>query len=127
MSGKRLLLLQCQIALLQAPASPLHSTDTFQSIRTPFTHPSLEGLSTLSGVDINTIFGKERLSNLAQRYGIHTVTRWKPRNPKDMHASGCDVVYATSLYAILGAIVLEKGGKVANDVAREKILKPLGI
>ena len=41
--------------------------------------------------------------------------------------SGIDVVLATTLYAIVGAIALQKGGDVAARVAREKILKPLGI
>lgn len=34
---------------------------------------------------------------------------------------------ATSLYAIIGAIALQKGGDVATRVARERVLKPLGI
>lgn len=45
----------------------------------------------------------------------------------DLDASGIDVVLATSLYAIIGAIALQKGGAVASRVARERILKPLGI
>jgi large subunit ribosomal protein L15 len=30
------------------------------------------------------------------------------------------------MYALVGAIALEKGGLVANQVARERILAPLG-
>lgn len=44
-----------------------------------------------------------------------------------MESSGIDVVLTTSLYAIIGAIALQKGGDVAARVAREKVLKPLGI
>lgn len=44
-----------------------------------------------------------------------------------MDSSGVDVVLTTSLYAIIGAIALQKGGDVAARVAREKVLKPLGI
>lgn len=40
--------------------------------------------------------------------------------------SGSDAVLSTSLYAIVGAIALERGGEVANRVAQEKILAPLG-
>jgi large subunit ribosomal protein L15 len=32
----------------------------------------------------------------------------------------------TSLYAIVGAVALEKGGEVANKVVQDKILTPLG-
>lgn len=31
------------------------------------------------------------------------------------------------MYAIIGAIALEKGGQVANKVAQERILAPLGL
>lgn len=45
----------------------------------------------------------------------------------NLDASGIDVVLTTTLYAIIGAIALQKGGDVAAAVANEKILKPLGI
>jgi len=32
----------------------------------------------------------------------------------------------TSLYAIVGAVALERGGEVANKVVQDKILEPLG-
>lgn len=32
----------------------------------------------------------------------------------------------TSLYAIVGAVALEKGGEAANKVVQDKILTPLG-
>lgn len=41
--------------------------------------------------------------------------------------SGIDVILTTCMYAIIGAIALHRGGAVANEVAREKILKPLGV
>jgi hypothetical protein len=44
-----------------------------------------------------------------------------------LDTSGIDVVLTTSLYAIIGAIALQKGGDVAARVARERVLKPLGI
>jgi len=31
------------------------------------------------------------------------------------------------VFAIIGAIALQRGGDVAAEVAREKVLKPLGI
>ena len=44
-----------------------------------------------------------------------------------LDTSGIDVVLTTSLYAIIGAIALQKGGDIAAQVTRERVLKPLGI
>jgi large subunit ribosomal protein L15 len=44
-----------------------------------------------------------------------------------MEESGIDTVLTTSVFAIIGAIALQRGGDVAAEVAREKVLKPLGI
>ncbi len=37
------------------------------------------------------------------------------------------MVYAQAMFAIVGALALEKGAAVANEVARERLLEPLGI
>jgi len=37
------------------------------------------------------------------------------------------MVYAQALYAIIGALALEQGGQVANRIARERILQPVGL
>lgn len=44
----------------------------------------------------------------------------------DLAASGLEVVLTQAIYAVVGAVALEKGGAVANQVARDSILKPLG-
>jgi dsRNA-specific ribonuclease len=44
----------------------------------------------------------------------------------NLHGSGLDAVLSTTLYAIVGAIALERGGEVANKITQDKILKPLG-
>jgi large subunit ribosomal protein L15 len=41
--------------------------------------------------------------------------------------SGIESVVVEALYAIVGAVALSKGGKVAATVVREKILQPLGL
>lgn len=46
---------------------------------------------------------------------------------RDLAASGSDMVYAQAVYAIVGALALEQGGQVANRVARERILQPIGL
>jgi dsRNA-specific ribonuclease len=44
----------------------------------------------------------------------------------DLKGSGQETVLMTSLYAIVGALALERGGEVANKVVQDKILAPLG-
>lgn len=44
----------------------------------------------------------------------------------NLQNSGIETVLMTSLYAIVGAIALERGGEVANKIVQEKILAPLG-
>jgi len=44
-----------------------------------------------------------------------------------METSGVDVVLTSAVYAIIGAIALQKGGFIAGQIAREKVLKPMGI
>ena len=46
---------------------------------------------------------------------------------KDVKASGIGLVTQQALYAIIGAISLQRGGQVANEAVRERILKPLGL
>jgi len=44
----------------------------------------------------------------------------------NLQGSGVESVLMTSLYAIVGAVALERGGEVANKVVQDKILAPLG-
>jgi large subunit ribosomal protein L15 len=45
----------------------------------------------------------------------------------DLQASGIEVVLSTTLYAIVGAVALQRGEPAAKEIARESILRPLGI
>ncbi len=47
--------------------------------------------------------------------------------PGNFEASGIDIVLTQALYSIVGAISLQNGGEVANRIARERILAPLGL
>jgi large subunit ribosomal protein L15 len=146
--GKRILFLQGTFALLHSPISTATQTAIPDPHgRTPFEHPALEGLPNLTSIPISEVLTKQRLGQLATSYGIAEVTRWKPRNvsirsglmmhhmdmlttsfqPMNLDGSGRDVVYTASLYAILGALALQKGGEFANHIARDRVLKPLGI
>lgn len=44
----------------------------------------------------------------------------------NLEASGFPIVMTQALYAIVGAVALQKGGEVATDVVRDRILRPLG-
>jgi large subunit ribosomal protein L15 len=47
--------------------------------------------------------------------------------PQNLDHSGIDVVLTTTVYAIIGAVALQRGSEVAGRVARERVLKPLGV
>lgn len=44
----------------------------------------------------------------------------------DLTESGIDTILTQTMYAIIGAVALEKGGLIGNQITRERILKPLG-
>jgi large subunit ribosomal protein L15 len=46
---------------------------------------------------------------------------------ENLIGSGQEVVVAQAIYAIVGAVALERGGELANRIARERILEPLGV
>lgn len=149
MIGRRILQLQASLALIQGGE---RSPNAYQSSadRIPFTHPSLTGLHNLSSNMKNYLTSKLKLSELARVYEAGEVIRWQPKRVSSFHTfprplllqkrtdlsrlsqparlreSGLDLVLANTMYAIVGAIALEKGGVVANEVAREALLIPLG-
>lgn len=47
--------------------------------------------------------------------------------PNDLEHSGLNVVLTHTMYAIVGAIALERGGVEANEFARQRILAPQGL
>ncbi|KAI9047287.1 hypothetical protein LZ554_008737 [Drepanopeziza brunnea f. sp. 'monogermtubi'] len=126
--GRRIITLQTNIALLQSDvATKTQTLPDPSDERVPFSHPALEGLRNLTDVPISDILNKDRLGPLATSLGMRDVIRWKPRMVHKLESSGIDVVLTTSMYAIIGAIALQKGGNAAAQATRESILKPLGI
>ncbi|KKK17425.1 hypothetical protein ARAM_005171 [Aspergillus rambellii] len=121
--GKRIVQLQASLALAQSPGTAVVA-DVFG--REPFAHPALDGLGNLSTNTRNFLTSKMKLAELAEKYELQTVLRWSPRKPDNLPASGVELVLAHTMYAVIGAISLEKGGQVANKVAQERILAPLG-
>lgn len=125
--GRRILNLQTNLALLSKPATKVQSLPDVADDRKPYTPSALQGLANLSNNQLSEVLTKQRLAGLATQLGMKSIVRWHPRNVNNLDASGIDVVLTTTLYAIVGAIALQKGGDIAAAVTREKILKPLGI
>ena len=68
-----------------------------------------------------------RLAKLAQRYGMDKVVRWRPKKTGNLEGSGVESVLAQTVYSVIGAVALQRGGEVAARVARERVLGPLGL
>ncbi|PLB45983.1 RNase III domain protein [Aspergillus steynii IBT 23096] len=123
--GKRIVQLQASLALAQSPGNVAAAKPDAHG-RQPFSHPALENLNNLSPSTKNFLTAKSNLADLAQKYEMGTVLRWSPRKPNNLESSGLELVLAHTMYAVIGAVSLEKGGHVANQMARERILAPLG-
>ncbi|KAL8709537.1 MAG: hypothetical protein Q9220_005779 [cf. Caloplaca sp. 1 TL-2023] len=95
--------------------------------REPFRHPSLAGLAGLTRKRKELLLDKKRMAQLADKYGLSGVLRWKPKSPRELAESGIDVALTQALYALVGAISLQRGGEVANRIVKERILGPLGL
>ncbi|KAJ5562465.1 hypothetical protein N7535_003081 [Penicillium sp. DV-2018c] len=123
--GKRIVQLQASLALAQGAPRAGPAPDKFG--RVPFTHPALDGLHNLSSEKKRILTERQKLAELADKYDLQKVLRWSPRMPNDLRASGVQLVLAHTMYALIGALALEKGGVVATKMARERILDPLGV
>jgi large subunit ribosomal protein L15 len=92
-----------------------------------FRHPALEGLENVTQFAKDSILDRSRLAKLATTYGIDKVVRWKPKKSDNLQGSGIDTVLAHTMYSIIGALALQRGGEVAARTVRERILSPLGL
>ncbi|KAM5444792.1 hypothetical protein MferCBS31731_000247 [Microsporum ferrugineum] len=124
--GKQIILLQASLALVQNPAAYAPSAKADPFGRQPYESPALRGLEVLSQDTRSRLTGRREMAALARHYGINDVMRWVPRKQHNLTESGVDTIYTHAMYAIVGAIALENGSKVANEIVRDRILKPLG-
>ncbi|GAB7340315.1 hypothetical protein MBLNU457_6768t1 [Dothideomycetes sp. NU457] len=115
--GKRIVDLQCSLALMQSPTTGLQGS----------THPALKGLENVTPFAKQRVLNKNRIAQLAQGYGLASVMRWTPKKEDNLQGSGIDTVLAHTLYSIIGALSLQRGGVVASQVVRDRILAPLGL
>ncbi|MCJ1382003.1 hypothetical protein MMC17_005115 [Xylographa soralifera] len=126
--GKRIVDLQSSLAILSSHAStgsPTPPPDSFE--REPFHHPALESVPRLTEEVRKDVTSRKRMSDIAQRYGLLSVLRWKPKKASDLPGSGLELALTQALYAIVGAVSLQKGGEIANKIVRERILSQLGL
>ena len=145
--GRRIVELQTSLSLLSGAAvNPIPPAQD-QFGREPFQHPRLQGLNGLTEQIKHDAIEKRKLARLADRYGLEHVVRWKPKRVRleqnryrevaleltvmiqvgNLEGSGLPAIMAQALYAIVGAISLQRGGIVANDVVKDRILNPLGL
>ncbi|ORY71441.1 ribonuclease-III-like-domain-containing protein [Pseudomassariella vexata] len=129
----RLAFLGRQIAIFEATQSIITSQDTFQAPendiyagrREPFEEPALRLVDNLSVTHPDNLLTKENMQKLAVNTGLSEVMRWKPRNTSSLKSSGIQAVMSGTVYAIIGAVALQHGGKVASRIFRERVLKKL--
>ncbi|MCJ1258591.1 hypothetical protein MMC24_006424 [Lignoscripta atroalba] len=125
--GKRIVELQTSLGLIHSRLNAPASVTADQYGRTPFQHPALDGLEGLNQTSRAEMIECARVAGVAERYGLLGVIRWKPRKADGLITSGVNLVLSQALYAVVGAVALEKGGEVANRIARERILSPMGL
>ncbi|KAK2811516.1 hypothetical protein FQN50_002139 [Emmonsiellopsis sp. PD_5] len=104
-----------KLAYLDTPplASETKNEDPYG--RTPFEHPALQGLDNLTAENKNMKINTRNMAKLGKLYGV-----------EDLAESGMELTLTQALYAVIGAVALEKGTAVANQITRERILQPLG-
>ncbi|KAI1821578.1 RNase III domain-containing protein [Xylaria intraflava] len=122
-----------QICILEAMHSIVVSPPNYESIpadpyadrRQPFESPALRSLDNLCERQPMDFFKLEKLSKLAKETGLSSVVRWSPRMPNNPVGSGLHPVMSGAVFAIIGAIALQNGAKVAARVARERVLRKI--
>ncbi|KAH9904995.1 ribonuclease-III-like-domain-containing protein [Xylariomycetidae sp. FL2044] len=129
----RLAFLGRQICILETTQSIVTSTpnpqelpiDPYADRREPFEDPALRGIDNLSETQPYEVFTLDKLARLAMETGLTEVVRWKPRMPENIKSSGFNVIMAGSVYALIGAITLQHGGKIASRIVRDRVMKKI--
>ncbi|KAH7632544.1 ribonuclease-III-like-domain-containing protein [Sordaria sp. MPI-SDFR-AT-0083] len=122
--GRQIIALETTRSILTSPVLNEPAADKYG--RQPYNHAALANIDKLIHTQPIDIMDKTKIARMGIDLGLLTVLRWKPRMPEDLESSGVVVVLNSTLFAIIGAISLEKGAAVAQRIVREKILKKLG-
>ncbi|KAI5844168.1 ribonuclease-III-like-domain-containing protein, partial [Tricharina praecox] len=130
--GKRLLQTQISIHLLSVPlkGGPKEpKPSVYKSLEgslyqnpEPFVHEDYKSLENITGARIEGLMSESRLMPLIEEVGLPNVMRWKPAEISDLKRSGQQPVALECLFAITGAVALQKGGDVAVQFIRDRIL-----
>ena len=95
--GRRIVDLQTSLAILNSHSStgePPLPPDEFE--RDPFSHPALETLPRLTEDVRKDAMARKRLAGIAERYGLLTVLRWKPKKVGTLLAAEFSVFIVSS-------------------------------
>ncbi|KAI9676378.1 MAG: hypothetical protein M1817_000535 [Caeruleum heppii] len=127
--GRRIVMLHASLALVNAQNRTRAASKARRGEDTtdPFAHPALEGLQGLTSETLLDLVHKRRIAPIASRGGLGEVMRWLPMRPDNLGGSGIESVLSEALFAIVGAVALQRGGEEAARITRERILGQLGI
>lgn len=98
--GKRIVEMQLSVALVNMPRPPGHSIQMDKFGREPFEHPALGGLLNLTTPVRAGVLDKRRLYALAEKYGIPSVLRWKPKKVR-LHSAFLQMDFADDCSLII--------------------------
>ncbi|KAI1776250.1 ribonuclease-III-like-domain-containing protein [Hypoxylon cercidicola] len=122
--GRQICAFECTQSIITSPPNYTEpENDPFAGRRQPFEDSALSSVDNLSTRQPNDVFSLEKLAKLALDTGLTEVVRWKPRMPENIKGSGFNPVMSGAVYAIIGAIALQHGGKMASRIVRERIMK----
>lgn len=80
--GRRIVEVQASLGLLDAPRSKGSRSlggEPDRWGRVPFVHPQTEGVLGVTGEAREKVLERKRVAQLAGRYGVEGIVRWKPR------------------------------------------------
>ncbi|KAL7625271.1 hypothetical protein AAE478_004487 [Parahypoxylon ruwenzoriense] len=117
--GRQICVLECTQSIITSKPIPEElGHDPFAGRRKPFKDHALRSIENLSHSQPNDIFSLEKLSRIAFDTGLVDV-------PENIKGSGLDVVMSGAVYALVGAVALQQGGKIASRIVRERIMKKI--
>ncbi|KAL8774926.1 MAG: hypothetical protein Q9194_003888 [Teloschistes cf. exilis] len=78
-TGKRIIELQASLSLIAGSTTTPEPAQLDEYGREPFKHPALTGLAGLTRDRKVMVISKTRMAQLANKYGLMQVLRWKPK------------------------------------------------
>ncbi|KAI2466690.1 ribonuclease-III-like-domain-containing protein [Annulohypoxylon bovei var. microspora] len=123
--GRQICVLECTQTITTSPLDYEEYDDPFSRRRTPFEDPVLRGVDNLSHTQPSDMLSLPRLAKFAMETGLTSVVRWKPRMPDNIKGSGFDPIMSGAVYAIIGAVALQQGGKITSRIVTDRIMKRL--